>query len=58
MSVLQYLDTFLIYIYILEESEVVLRKSSIRKLFLQIPQIHKKAPVMESFFGIKLQQLH
>ena len=36
MSLLQYLD---IFIYILEESEVVSWKGSIKKVFLKIPQI-------------------
>ena len=37
MSLLQYLDIFL-STYVLEESEVVARKSSIKKVFLNIPQ--------------------
>ena len=31
-----------IYFYVLEESEVVAQKSSIRKVFLKIPQVHRK----------------
>ena len=38
MPLLQYLEIYKIYSYLLEESEVVARNSSMKKVFLKIPQ--------------------
>ena len=38
MPLLQYLEIYKIYSYLVEESEVVARNSSMKKMFLKIPQ--------------------
>ena len=37
-------------------SETVIQRCSVKKVFLEILQIHRKAPVPESLFLIKLQE--
>ena len=61
MSVLQKLDVF-IYFYVFEKPEVVAWKSSIKKVFLNIPQNSLENICAGVSFTIKLQagglQLH
>ena len=61
MSLLQYLDKFL-YTLLLEESVVVAQKSSMKKVFLKIPQNLQENIYAGVSFAIKLQarglQLH
>ena len=63
MSLLQYLDPFFfLLLHIHEESEVVARKSSVKKVFLKIPQNSQKNMCAGVSFAIKQQagdlQLH
>ena len=46
MALLTISEHIFIYFYVLEESEVAARKSSIRKVFLKIPQIHRKTSTL------------
>ena len=55
MFLLQYLNTFLSFLFFFVESEVVARKSSIKKVYLNIPQNLQENICAGVSFTIKLQ---